>query len=125
MSIRARRQRGKKPEVNMELLLSTLAGALGKWPTVGLLIGLFAVPFVALIAVFAHSLRIGPIAIELRMAARDLGKLSIAMAESRIAELQVTVRQVLSPLSESDRVELRAQIAKLEAVVARLPRLRA
>lgn len=100
--------------------LEAVSGALGAWPTVALLLGILALPFITLVAFFSQNLRLGPLAIELRRTARDLDDLSIAMAESRIAELEVAARQVISSLSDKDRRELLSHTENLRTVLARL-----
>ena len=93
--------------------LSELLHFLGPWPLVALCLGALLIPALTLSIVGARSIALGPF----KIAAKQLDDLSIAMAESRIAELEVAVRQMISPLSESDRATLRTEIEKLKFVL--------
>ncbi len=105
---------------NVAHFVGALSASLGGWPTVALLLGILAIPFVFITAFFASSMRLGPLVIELRKATEGLDNLSVAMAESRIVELEITAEQVL--LGERDRARVREQLEKLKAVLAKLPR---
>ncbi|MFT3723030.1 MAG: hypothetical protein QM773_05525 [Hyphomonadaceae bacterium] len=99
--------------------LDPIVHTLGPWPTVGLIVGVIAIPFVTVLAFFAGNLRLGPVAIELRKATKDLDELSVVLAESRIVELDIAAHQFVTSLSESDKQDLRRQVQRLKDVLAK------
>ncbi len=98
-------------------VVRTVLQSLGPWPSAAL-VAVVVVFILTLVFFFASSIRLGPLAIELRRTARDLDELSIAMAESRIAELEIAARQPL--LSESDARILRDQTSALTTILKRM-----
>ncbi len=103
--------------MNLGVTLKSVVDLLGPWPTVGLILGLLAVPFLLFAA---QSVQFGPLIVRLRRSVHELDQLSIAMAESRIAELDVTSNQWLSTLSDADRKKLKEHGDKLRLILAQM-----
>jgi cytochrome c-type biogenesis protein CcmH/NrfG len=108
--------------------VADLLSFFGPWPVVALILGILLLPAITLILIRAGGVKLGPLEIsrlneavkKSEKAASNLDDLTVAMAESRIVELEVAASQIVTTLSEQDKNRLRSEIAKLRAVVSRL-----
>jgi hypothetical protein len=118
------------PEKTVSLL--ELLNFFGPWPLVALILGLLLVPAMTMVLLRANGVKLGPIEINRlneavkrsEQAADNLDDLTVAMAESRIVELEVAASQIVTTLSEQDKNRLRTEISKLRSVVSRLKKER-